>query len=657
MRWSLRRRLIWWRRAGTCALALLMMTTTLTVVTTVHRAVAAAPAALTPPSPPAAVNPAPYLTPLTAPGPTFPTGMSVDTVWGPQGSPYVINQSFFVPSGTSLTLLPGTVVKIKSGTSDSSKGMFSVQGALYALGTPDRRVVFTSVKDDSTLGDTNGDGAATVPVRGDWGMISVGYPGAVGYFDYVDVKYGGGSGVQGDCLFGEIDSGNDTRLVVTNARLTESGTGGVSFGHRSNGYAGIFNNEFDTSACAGNSTLNYGPAVVVGNTFKAGLGTSAWQSSSDGQLFLQYNSATKPILVSSPSSPAGIDIRFNSLLGGVGPGTFPGNWYGNNINTEVLPPCMTEAQISAHVPTLIGWPSAACPADQLRPVYQATVLPALSGPPAAVPESMYEAAAARFGSVDTYRGTLSYQATDLVVQDAGRTISAARTYRSGQTVASDAGPGWSTSFSEALSTFQGVSSLTLSDGRSLPFAMDPAMGYAPAPGVVGDFSIGMTGSAITTADQTTYQFDPVGQLTGLLLGDPGHQVTVARSGGALSRVTGVSGRYLDYGRDAGRLAMVSDSQGRTATLSYTGGRLTSVSGVDGKSERYEYDTAGHLTGAIEPSGRVKLAASYDTSGRVAWVEEQGSGRSTFSYDPAGGKTTITEQTVVRWFSSTTFMAG
>ncbi len=328
------------------------------------------------------------------PGPTTIEPYSViakDTVWGPQGSPYLLPKGVSVGSGSTLTLLPGTVVKlgVVAGYENIS---LTIQGALYALGTPDNPVVITSMRDDSVMGDSNGDGAATVPARGDWTEVSVGYPGAVGYLDYVDVRYGGNYPGGRMCVgAGSIGARNDTQFVLSNSRITESATGGVVLTHSTEGYGGVFNNEFDTSACGGISSVD-GPAMVIGNTFKSGIEGPSWYSLLEQNFTFRYNVAAKPIRVTAPQ--ANVDTRFNTLSGGVESGTFPGNWYGHDINTEVLPPCMTRAELDAHIPKLATGSFIGCPMGMYKPEWASTVLPALSGPPPAVPESILEASAA-----------------------------------------------------------------------------------------------------------------------------------------------------------------------------------------------------------------------------------------------------------------------
>jgi RHS repeat-associated protein len=602
---------------------------------------------LTPPAPPAAVNPAPYLKESTTPGPTRVGAGSGyvqadHMVWGPLGSPYIVTGPFGLAQNQSLTLLPGTVVKIAPGASPpNSPPSMRIDGSLYVLGTPQNRVTFTSSKDDTVGGDSNGDGGATSPARGNW--VSIQFDHGTGILKYVDIKYGGAptTGFRGS-IVGTADS----RVAVSHARITQSSSTGVQAVHNSDGYFGLFDSELDHNTNYGMVvTYGGGPTVVVGNDFGADIGGPALDLSFRHDVDFHYNTVHTSINVHDSLAPYRNDLRFNKVFGNIN-GNATANWFGHDINTEILPPCMTQAAMNAHIPKLAprssipfqcpGWPNE-FPPGWANP----SVVPALSGSPGGVPSSVFEAAAPRFSNVDTYRGVLSYRATDLTINDAGKALSADRLYRSDRLANGDAGPGWSTSFSEALSTAQGLASLSLPDGSSLPFVTDPAAGYVPSGGIVASYSSGPSGSAITGADQVGYQFNPAGELTGLLLGDPGHQVQVDRSNGQLSKVTGVSGRYLSYQRQGGKLADVSDSGGRHAMLTYTSSRLTGVSGVDGQTEHYEYDSAGRLTKVVAPSGLAKLAAAYSSDGRVEWIEEAGKGRSTFSYDSTARKTTIT----------------
>jgi RHS repeat-associated protein len=614
------------------------------VVAGVPLAVVAPPAAaeaqtlLSPPAPPPPVNPAPYVREVTTPGPTLvPVGsIARDVVWSPQGSPYVIPAGgITITEQGSLTLLPGTIVKFTPGTAIA----LFVHGSLYALGTPSQRVVFTSLLDDTAGGDTNGDGSTTAPGRGDWYQI---YVGGSAFLDYVDIRFGGRPPSSLGCLTGSLLSANDGKMVLSNSRVTESATSAVVTTGFEDSFSGVYGNEFDNSLCGGYSDV-FGQQFYIGNTFGAGISGYAWYSNLPRQVVFRYNTAYRRVKVVA-SGPR-VDVRFNRLLGGADAGSgalFQANWYGRDINTEELPACMTDAEMAAYVPQLTRASStSSCPPGTYPPKYLHAVLPALSAAPPGVAEAVLDATSARYGPVSTSGGWLTYRATDLMVEDAGRTLTAARTYVSKHTADSDAGPGWSTSFSEALSAYQGGSALALSDGSTLPFAVDPAAGYVPGGGVDADFATGPTGTTITTANRTSYQFDPAGDLAGLLLGDSGHRVDVDRTGGEVARVTGVSGRYLDYGRADGRLVSVTDSQGRGVDLTYSGGRLASVSDVDGQPETYEYDGSGRLVKVTAPSGLVRLAAEYQADGKVAAITEAGQGRTTFAYDPAARRTTIT----------------
>ena len=92
-------------------------------------------------------------------------------------TPHVLTCDVEVPQGMSLTLGPGAVVK------GQPNAELRVRGSLVVSGSQAEPVVFTSVRDDSVGGDTNGDADDTSPVPGDWEGINVwkseGQPGSV----------------------------------------------------------------------------------------------------------------------------------------------------------------------------------------------------------------------------------------------------------------------------------------------------------------------------------------------------------------------------------------------------------------------------------------------------------------------------------------------
>ena len=106
-------------------------------------------------------------TPLDVSGP-----ISVNTTWSPKkASAYVIEGSVSVPSGVTLTIAPGTVVKsLGSGNACSQdQANLCVAGTLDAVGTSSEPVIFTSENDNSVGGDT-GSGS---PAAGDWAGITI----------------------------------------------------------------------------------------------------------------------------------------------------------------------------------------------------------------------------------------------------------------------------------------------------------------------------------------------------------------------------------------------------------------------------------------------------------------------------------------------------
>src|SRR3990167_7369885 len=114
--------------------------------------------------------------------------ISSDTTWSSSGGVYVIDSSFSVATGTTLTIEPGTIIKAKT----TYYGGPSIYGELVVLGTSELPIYFTSISDDSVGGDTNGDGPS-VGVSGGWQGLFF-KQGSTGIFDYANISYAGYGG-------------------------------------------------------------------------------------------------------------------------------------------------------------------------------------------------------------------------------------------------------------------------------------------------------------------------------------------------------------------------------------------------------------------------------------------------------------------------------
>jgi len=109
-----------------------------------------------------------------------------DETWAKDGLPYIITASgVTVPSGKTLTINPGVINKF-----DLTSAYLQVGGSLKAIGTSGDPIYFTSIKDDSISGDTNGDGTTTAPVAGDWDDIEVD-SGSTATITHSILEYGG----------------------------------------------------------------------------------------------------------------------------------------------------------------------------------------------------------------------------------------------------------------------------------------------------------------------------------------------------------------------------------------------------------------------------------------------------------------------------------
>ena len=76
--------------------------------------------------------------------------ISTNTTWV-SSNQYILKDYIFVTPGASLTIEAGTVIKAEQASGDSAPCLIVTQGAqIYAIGTKDNPIVFTSVSDNGT---------------------------------------------------------------------------------------------------------------------------------------------------------------------------------------------------------------------------------------------------------------------------------------------------------------------------------------------------------------------------------------------------------------------------------------------------------------------------------------------------------------------------
>lgn len=146
--------------------------------------------------------------------------LAANQTWAPDTMPYIVT-SLLVPAGKTLTLLDGAVIKFAP---RSTFDYLTVYGTLNVQGTPENKVYFTSIKDDTAGGDTNGDGAVSTPAARDWKFIEF-FSGATGNISHAVIRYAGGFSNFARCTCGLGIHGGT--IFITDSQVATTSEKGI----------------------------------------------------------------------------------------------------------------------------------------------------------------------------------------------------------------------------------------------------------------------------------------------------------------------------------------------------------------------------------------------------------------------------------------------
>ncbi len=141
--------------------------------------------------------------------------LTKDLTWDDPDVVYRPDDSITVPAGMTLSIGAGQVIKPAH-----VNVQLVVDGTLNIAGTASDPVVFTSYADDTHGGDTNGDGNASAPARGNWARVLMRDTSVGNSIDYAEFHYGGH-------FYGSMVEAENTDLSVSNSTFSNSESDGL----------------------------------------------------------------------------------------------------------------------------------------------------------------------------------------------------------------------------------------------------------------------------------------------------------------------------------------------------------------------------------------------------------------------------------------------
>jgi parallel beta-helix repeat protein len=224
--------------------------------------------------------------------------LSTSATWIPD-APYIIYSDVTVSTGVTLTVQPGGVVKFESGRK------LTIDGTLTADGDPGEHIVFTSIKDDTYGGDTNGDGSGSSPSRNDWNRIDFTSTSTANLLDNVIVRYGGNGSVINTNIRVETSS-----LTISNSTV-ENGDNGIYI----NGVSpSITGSVIRNNSLRGIDLINSPDTTILGNSISGNGNYGVYNSTSSIIVNAEYNYWGDSSGPTHSSNPGGIGDRVSDYV-------------------------------------------------------------------------------------------------------------------------------------------------------------------------------------------------------------------------------------------------------------------------------------------------------------------------------------------------------
>jgi len=521
--------------------------------------------------------------------------------------PYVIS-SLDVRSGATLTIEPGAILKFHGGGSD-----LRVYGTLHSQGTAGDPVYFTSYKDDSVGGDTNGDGSASTPAPGNWDSVYVAGWGSA-TFEYSILRYGGSSGTYDELAIIRGDDGATVNL--NHSEVRDSGYYGIWMNDRTSAYTATLtlNNSIvaDNSRYGIRMNADWNPAgynnlIVTDSTISQNGDDGIWINRALNATIQNtniYNNADYGVYNGTSDTSYAIDARYN--------------WWGD-----------------ASGPSPYGSGDAVASNVLVNPWFGSTTSTSYNSVPS-VPWSAWEA-----DPVNVIFGNYIHQHTDLAFPGRGLGFAFERTYNSNVSDDGPLGIGWTHAYNiTATETIDGDVLVRRADGRLDHYALEDGA-YTPPPGSHDQLS--KTGSTfvLTQTDQTILNFSTLGYLSAMT-DTNGNALTFTYSGSDLINVTLSDGRAVTLTYSGGHLTGLTDPAGRAISFGYTGDYLTSFTDTRGRVTTYAYDAQGLMESTTDANGHTFVHNTYDADGRVVEQRDAENNLTSFTYYTDTRQTVVTD---------------